>query len=294
MVSKKEINLDFLVVIIYVIIAAAFVLIPPLNEMPIRTLIGLPMIFILPGYVLVILLFPRRDDFDGTERIALSLGLSILIVPLMGYTLNFTPWGIRLVPVMAALSFFILFMCILAIIRRSLLPENEKYYVDIKSVAASLKKIVYTKSSSKVNPILSIFLTILIVASVMSLIYIMVTPNEDERFTEFYIKNKDGLLSGFPASMETGDDIVVIVGVKNHEYATTTYNLDIQLENQSMDLPDDLNRVQIAHNQTWEQMIIIEPTYTGKDSELNFLLYKDGNFSEPYRDLHLWINVSEV
>ncbi|WP_292468266.1 DUF1616 domain-containing protein [Methanolobus sp.] len=294
MVSKKEINLDFLVVILYVIITAAFILIPPLNETSTRTILGLPMILILPGYVMVVLLFPRKEDLDGVERVALSFGLSILIVPLIGYTLNFTQWGIRLVPVVMALSFFILFICILAIIRRSLLPEDEKYYVDTKSVASSLKKIVYTNSSPRINQLLSVFLVVLIVASVMSIIYIVVTPNEDETFTEFYIKNKDGLLSGFPSSMKTGDNVVVIVGIKNHEYATTTYNLDIQLENQSMVLPYDLNHVQIAHNQTWEQMIIIEPTYTGKVSELKFLLYKDNNFREPYRDLHLWINVSEV
>jgi len=36
-------------------------------------------------------LFPGKDDLDGIERIALSFGLSIAVVPLMGLALNYTP-----------------------------------------------------------------------------------------------------------------------------------------------------------------------------------------------------------
>jgi len=33
-------------------------------------------------------LFPGKDDLDGIERIALSFGLSIAVVPLLGLALN--------------------------------------------------------------------------------------------------------------------------------------------------------------------------------------------------------------
>jgi len=38
---------------------------------------------------------PRHtvEGIDGIERVALSFGLSIAIVPLIGLVLNFTPWG---------------------------------------------------------------------------------------------------------------------------------------------------------------------------------------------------------
>jgi len=35
----------------------------------------------------------REGIDDGIERVALSFGLSIAIVPLIGLVLNFTPWG---------------------------------------------------------------------------------------------------------------------------------------------------------------------------------------------------------
>ncbi|MEZ5336514.1 MAG: DUF1616 domain-containing protein [Methanolobus sp.] len=225
MVSKREINLDLLIVIVYVIMAAGFVLIPPLNESSLRTLIGLPMILFIPGYVLTALLFPHKDDLDGVERLGFSFGLSIMIIPLIGYSLNFTPWGIRLVPVMTLLSFFTLAMCILAIIRRSFLPADEKYFINVLEIGGS---VIITSQGS--NKKLSILLTILIVASVISVFYIIVVPDEADKFTEFYVKGAGGTLGGFPSHLEPGDDIAVTVGIVNHEYATINYTLDILLK----------------------------------------------------------------
>jgi len=33
--------------------------------------------------------------------------------------------------------------------------------------------------------------------------------------------------------------------------------------------------------------------HTGSSQKLEFLLYKERNFTSPYRDLHLWVNVSQ-
>jgi len=49
-------------------------------------------------------LYPRGDELTPLERLALSIGLSLAVVPLVGLVLNYTPWGIRLVPVTAALA----------------------------------------------------------------------------------------------------------------------------------------------------------------------------------------------
>jgi uncharacterized membrane protein len=39
------------------------------------------------------------ENLDPIERIALSLGMSIALVPIVGLLLNYTPWGIRLTPI---------------------------------------------------------------------------------------------------------------------------------------------------------------------------------------------------
>jgi len=47
---------------------------------------------------------------DTIERIALSFGMSLTLVPLVGLILNYTPWGIRLTPItLSLLSLTIVF-----------------------------------------------------------------------------------------------------------------------------------------------------------------------------------------
>jgi uncharacterized membrane protein len=84
----------------------------------IRWIFGSLFILFLPGYALVNVFFPRRRDLDDVERLALSVGLSLAITPLTGLLLNYTVFGIRLNPVVATLSIFILGMTFLAVYRK--------------------------------------------------------------------------------------------------------------------------------------------------------------------------------
>jgi uncharacterized membrane protein len=92
--------------------------------------LGLPLVLFLPGYSLIAALFPRKDDLDGIERIALSFGLSIAISPLLGLALNYTPFGIRLSPVLIVLSVFTISLAICAYVRRCMIPEEDRFVVD--------------------------------------------------------------------------------------------------------------------------------------------------------------------
>ncbi|MCD6456429.1 MAG: DUF1616 domain-containing protein [Methanophagales archaeon] len=94
----KGFDLDLALVILFTLLCIPFVLISPLSETPIRIILGLPLVLFLPGYSLIAALFPRKDDLDAIEQIALSFGLSIAITPLLGLALNYTPFGIRLTP----------------------------------------------------------------------------------------------------------------------------------------------------------------------------------------------------
>jgi len=89
--NKMDINhfpKDLALVIHLTLLCTPFVLIPLLNETPIRIILGLPLVLFLPGYSLITALFPGKDDLDGIARIALSFGLSIAITPLLGLALK--------------------------------------------------------------------------------------------------------------------------------------------------------------------------------------------------------------
>jgi uncharacterized membrane protein len=55
----------------------------------------------------MIALFPKREKMGGIERIALSFGMSLAVVPLLGLILNYTPWGIRLESILYSVASFI-------------------------------------------------------------------------------------------------------------------------------------------------------------------------------------------
>ena len=55
---------------------------------------------------------------DGIERFALSVGLSLVLVPLIGLLLNYTPWGIRLTSIMISLIILTIGLALIALARK--------------------------------------------------------------------------------------------------------------------------------------------------------------------------------
>ncbi len=93
MAGNQKFPSDLLFVVGLVVLTDIFVLIPVLNESFIRTVLGLPLVLFLPGYALLAMLFPTKTGLEGIERAALSIGMSVAIVPLIGLVLNNTSFG---------------------------------------------------------------------------------------------------------------------------------------------------------------------------------------------------------
>jgi len=92
---------------------------------PLRVILGLPFILFFPGYVLMLALFPRKERMSGIERVVLSFGLSIAVVPLLGLILNYTWWGITLESILYSMASFIFIISVIASNRRKRLGERE-------------------------------------------------------------------------------------------------------------------------------------------------------------------------
>ncbi len=90
----------------------------------IRYVLGAVFVLWLPGYAFIKALFPThvsqrtpKEGLDTVERTALSLGMSLALVPIVGLLLNYTPWGIRLTPIVLSLLALTLFFATAAAIR---------------------------------------------------------------------------------------------------------------------------------------------------------------------------------
>lgn len=85
----------------------------PENAFPLvyaRYVLGSIFVLWLPGYTFIKALFPTKvpiqtssEALDKIERVALSAGMSLALVPITGLLLNYTPWGIRLTPITISL-----------------------------------------------------------------------------------------------------------------------------------------------------------------------------------------------
>ncbi len=270
---------DLWAVLAAVLLTMVFVLVPPLNETFVRTVLGLIMVLFLPGYSLISALFPGKKDLDGIERIALSFGLSIAITPLLGLILNYTPFGIRQIPSLISISIFTIICTIMAYIRRLKVDEKERFVLSFTYKPTLPKK--------RIDKALTIILMVSILASIFALIYVIVTPKEGEKFTEFYVLGPGGMADNYPKNLKIGENGTVILGVVNHEYAPTNYTIRVMWADELIGkIP-----IRLSHNETFEREFVFSARGNGTQ-KLRFLLYKE-DLEEPYRTLHIIIDVSD-
>lgn len=285
--AHARFSADLALVIFWTLTCIPFVLLPPLNATPVRVVLGLPLMLFLPGYALIALLFPRKTDLDSIERIALSFGLSIAVVPLIGLGLNYTPFGIRLSPVLFSLAVVTIALAVGAALRRRRVPAGEAFAVEFR---AAFKTVMdsFAASETRLDRILSVILLISILVAIGMVVYVIVTPKQGEKFTEFYILGPGGKADDYPTSLRVGEEGRVIIGIVNREYATVEYRLEVLLGDARL----TNERFPLDHNETWERPFTFNPTQVGEDQKLVFWLFKAGvNETEPYRSLHLWVDV---
>lgn len=234
-------------------IAVLLFTLTPLSNVPVvRIPLGLLMVLFVPGYTLIAALFPHRADLEGIERIA-----------------------------------------------------EERFSIRIRETARGWMAEFLEDNHSRVDRALTVILILTIIASVAALVYVIVTPKQGEKFTEFYILGPGGKAYDYPTNVLSGNRSTVIVGVVNHEYAPVNYTMRMVLNStasrnytpeQAWPRPEDLQiltqNLTMVHNETWERPVNYTLNRTGDFQKLEFLLYKEGNFTGSYRDLHLWVNVS--
>jgi hypothetical protein len=117
----------FWVTVVTAIVTAAVIFSVPEDFYPLvylRYVLGGVFVLWLPGYTFMRALFPAESSkkesekkVDTIEQIALSLGMSLALVPIVGLFLNYTPWGIRLTPIILSLLALTLVFATAAAIR---------------------------------------------------------------------------------------------------------------------------------------------------------------------------------
>jgi len=270
-----------------VILGLSLLLIVTIYFLPIpalRVVLGGPFVLFFPGYALAAALFPGRDDLEGIERLGLSLGLSIAVLPLMGLVLNYTPWGITLLSTLFSATSFMVGCTAVAYYRRGKLPVQERYALRLELDIAGWR------SGGLVDRSLTVALGVSIVAAVGTFLFVLAKPEVGERFTEFYVLGPWGDARIYPQNVLVGRPITLIVGVINREHEAVEYHIVTEVGGQEV---EQITGIQLTHDEKWEKTLSFALQQPGEDQRVAFLLFKKGE-EEPYRSLHLWVNVRAV
>jgi len=274
-------DIDLKLTVLFTLICIPFVFLTQLNETPIRIILGLPLLLFLPGYSFIAALFPTKYGLDESERVSLSFGMSIAVVSLIGLALNYTPFGIRLNSVFALISTFIISLSFIAWIRRMKLPAQERFSIPFnRLLKVNIGQSVLDKG-------LSIVLIASIIFSSATLVYVVVKPKTDERFTDFYILGPNGKASDYPINLAVGEEGKVIIGIINQEYENVTYLLEVNFNGSSI----YKEYVFLIENEKLEIPFTFKAIEKGEYQKLKFIIYKNQQ-REAYRTLHLWINIT--
>jgi uncharacterized membrane protein len=322
-IAPSKYPLDVLLCILWSIVLLPIALLS--MDTTVRTLLGLPFILFIPGYVLVFALFPAKKTdrgIDTLERLALSFGLSIAVVPLIGLALNYTPWGIRLQPILFSIFFFILIIGLAGIYRWKKTDPEERFIISLQ--------LRLPKQENNIDRALTIILAIAILIVIASLIYVIMMPKTGETFTEFYLLGPTGKAEGYPRNLTINQTATVTIGIANHEQRLIEYIIEVWLINQTTITNNQTGANETQYNQMWyldtitttlphQEINIEEPwqpqwTYnytfavdTPGEFKLAFLLFTtpiapyathtdyheiaDEKISSAYRENHLWITI---
>ncbi len=316
-IEWKNFPVDILICLIWSVMMLPVV---ALDLQVARVVLGLPFILFIPGYVLVFALFPGRG-ISTIERVALSFGLSIAVVPLVGLVLNYTPWGIRLEPILISLVVLVFVLSAIGWYRWHHVPLKKRFFVSVD--------IHLPRAEGKVENVLTIALIISILITLFLLVYIIVTPRVGESFTEFYLLGPSGKAERYPTNLSIGENGSVIIGIVNHEHEQVNYTVEIWVVNQTWEYNESSQENEsVIHNMWFLERIHASLNHTNVETEgewepqweynysfnimwkgsfkVAFLLFKEVNdsfikgndypgeaerVSRAYRGLHIWTSV---
>lgn len=316
-----QIPADLVAVLGVTAVVNAVVFAPIVREIPmLRIPAILVFVLFIPGYAVVAALYPdqgesppsdesRKSDrsragIDGSERVALSIGLSAVIVPIVGFLFTFTSWGIQTGPIAIGITAFSLILTGVAVVRRWTVPEAKRFRVPYETWLAAARSSVL-EPTDRADAVLSILLVASVLLAAGSVGFAATNlPQQDDFSTVTLLIEDDGELVAdqYPTEFEPGEDQEFVLAIDNHERQTVDYT--VVVAEQDAEIRDnetvvheqrELERfeIQLEHDETRTIEHDIDPTGTDNEVRIVWLVYLDDVPSDPSVDdasyhVHLW------
>jgi uncharacterized membrane protein len=235
-----DIFLSYLWALIFLLIALIEL------EHIVRIILGIPILLFIPGHLLTLVLFPMKKSntsLDTVERIAYSFALSLAIVPITGLILNFTIFGLEILPIILSLLLFILIIGVIALLQGYRFPQEEKIITELD--------LSFPKVEKNLDSALTLILIASLILAPLYLTYTLLDPTTEEPFTEFYLLGPEFELGGYQTELVIQEETNVIIGIANHENTKINYSIEIWLLDQKIILNKLTNKYETQNNHLW-------------------------------------------
>jgi|GEM_PF-4545805 len=310
--EKIVINFDLLVchAISYLLLSLILLNI----NIVVREISGILYVLFIPGYMFVLVLFPRRT-MPGYVRGVMAFGTSLLLTWFYSLFLMLSGLNVNLGYLSGIFTAHLLLFTIIVIMQRRKFSDHYAPWIDIKTVAEKINKIrIKLEISSILNILLVIFVGVIIILAST----IILAPRNGERYTEFYLLNGSGSHDSYDDSVVSGGEVNLTLGIVNHEGEKIRYDVLIFQINSTINngtiinnkmlyigqINTTLDHVDIDLNgdfvKQWEERISVRPTEVG-NYKLLFVLYKNNdsldNFftvGNNYSDTAIGLNIMTV
>lgn len=323
---------DLLVVVAYAVVAGGLVVMGLPSAL--QFIVGVPLAVFVPGYTVLSVLFPGRPSRNAGqvsslsgmsrtfsslrsiqqrgvrwgERVALSFGLSMFLIPLLALVLDFSTLVFdtgslyRTGPIVAMLVGFSVLCALVGLVRRLRLPRDERFGVP---VGYWVDDFVGGLTGSPVDALINVVLILSVLVGAASMTYALAVPQDGSSSTNFYIdsQNGSGITLDYPRNLTAGQPQQLTVGIQNHEGEPMNYSVVVQLQRYSGEEVLTRNTLKrfstgtVPQNRTWQRQHTVTPTIAEDNLQLVYLLYRGdppGNPAEgnAYHSIHLSVNVS--
>lgn len=245
--------------------------IPGLARVP----IGVLAVLLAPGYALVVALFEPGEPFELVERLALSLGASLALIPVQALLLNVAPGGLRPDSIRFAVTACTLLFLVAAIVRRRRAPSTPVWSGGDAPGGTKVRVVRFTQAVVLAN---------LLVAA---LAFALTVGDPPAPSTEFYVLGRDGLLASYPRAQTIDAPLVVRVGVRQGA-GPGRYSITARAGDRVV---ATFGPIAVQPGATWEDELRLTLDTPGPDRSLELLLENEGE-ERPLRTLRLWIDVA--
>jgi uncharacterized membrane protein len=220
-------------------------------------LVTLPLFFLLPGYAITSIVLARHTR--GTAQLlALTLGLSLVVLSLGSVILNYMPGGLRALPWAIFLVLVTFIACYVAAGRRApgykpALPKPRRLPVDPLATALTIGGAA-------------------IAAGAIALAFVTLKAPDAVGYTELWMQ---------PDTSEA-----VEVGIGSEEQERTSYRLEVETPTSAATAS---RRLSLDPGETEVLRVPTPGGASAKPQRVVALLFKEGEAGRPYRRVNVWI-----